>query len=107
MKAFANGVWGTSHWILDLTGKATVWLLHAKTTPHDDEAYAMTGGAIFGAFFGAILGFLLSADSHSFNQVAGTIFGSALGICTGIMWGAIVQIVDDYIDAAINSLNSR
>ena len=107
MKSFAVGVWGTSHWFLDGIGRGACWLLHAKATPHDDEAYAMTGGGILGAIYGVTFGFLLSTESHSFNATAGTIFGGLMGICTGIITGAVVQIVDDYIDDAIDSLNSR
>jgi hypothetical protein len=49
----------------------------------------------------------LSAQSHGLSLVAGTIIGSLVGIFTGIGCGAIVDGVDEYIRALLNSLNSR
>jgi hypothetical protein len=60
-----------------------------------------------GAIFGAGLGFILSARSPGLSAVAGTTMGSLIGISTGIGCGAIVQIVDEYIDAVLNALNSK
>jgi hypothetical protein len=57
MKVLAVGVWGRSHWILDVIGRGAVRCLPANVCPADEEAYSMTGGAIVGALFGAVLGF--------------------------------------------------
>ncbi len=107
MKALAVGVWGTSHWVLDLIGRGAVRCLPAKACPRDEDAYSMTGGAIVGALFGAALGFALSDQAHHLSLLAGTILGTLVGISTGIGCGAIVQSVDDYIRSVINSLNAR
>jgi hypothetical protein len=107
MKAVASGFWGTSHWILDWIGRGTAWCFHTKLAPSEDMAYAMTGGAILGAVVGAMFGFILSAESHGFNAVAGMVIGGLLGLSTGIGCGAIVESVDEYIRAWLNSLNSK
>lgn len=105
MKPLADGVWGTSHWLLDFIGRCAFRCLPAKACPSDDEAYTMTGGAIVCALFGALLGFALSAQSHDLSVVAGTVIGSLVGVSTGVGCGAIVQSVDNYIHALLNSLN--
>jgi hypothetical protein len=107
MKVLAVGVWGRSHWILDVIGRGAVRCLPANVCPSDEEAYSMTGGGIVGALFGAVLGFTLSAQSHGLSVAAGTIIGSLVGLFTGIGCGAIVDSVDEYIRALLNSLNSR
>ena len=107
MKAAANGFWGTSHWILDCIGRGTAWCFRTKLTPSEDMAYAMTGGAILGAAVGAIFGFILSAESHGFNAVEGMAIGGVLGLSMGIGCGAIVESVDEYIRAWLNSFNSK
>ncbi len=107
MRAMAAGVWGTSHWVLDLIGRGAVRCVHAHPSAGDNEAYSMTGGAIVGALFGSALGYTLSAQAHGLSVVAGTIIGCLVGISTGIGCGAIVQSVDDYIRAVLNSINSR
>jgi len=67
----------------------------------------MTGGAVLGALIGAVLGYTLSDESHHLNLIAGAIIGGLVGITTGIGCGAIVQSVDDYIRALLNSLKSQ
>jgi len=67
----------------------------------------MTGGAIVGAVFGIALGFVLCNDSHDMSNSAGALLGGLIGVCTGIAFAATVQIVDDSINAWINSLRSR
>ncbi len=107
MKALAEGIWGRSHWILEGIGRGALWCLPRRACPSDDDAFSMTGGAIVGALFGAVLGYALSAEAHGLSLVAGTIIGSLVGISTGICCGAIVQSVDDYIRAVLNSLKPR
>lgn len=107
MKALAVGVWGTSHWILDLIGRGAVRCFPANSSPSDDEAYSMTGGAVLGTLIGAVLGYTLSAESRGLSLVGGALIGSLVGITTGIGCGAIVQSVDDYIRAVLNSLKSQ
>ena len=107
MKAPAEGIWGTSHWMLDRIGRGAIWCLPAHPCPSDDDAYCMTGGAIVGALFGAALGYALSTQAPHLSIVAGTIIGALVGVSTGIGCGAIVQSVDDYIRAVLNSLGRR
>lgn len=106
MKAMlAGGFWGTSHFILDSIGRGTTWFFHARVSPHDEEVYSMTGGGTIGAFFGAGIGLIATAQSGGLSPVAGALIGGMVGICTGVFSGAIVQIVDDYIDALASFLN--
>jgi hypothetical protein len=41
------------------------------------------------------------------SNLAAATLGGLIGVCTGIAFGATVQIVDDFINAWLNSLNSR
>jgi hypothetical protein len=108
MKALVvGGFWGTSHWILDSVGRGVAWLFHPWVSPHDDEVYAMLGGATTCAIFGAWVGFMTSAQSRGLSPIAGSVLGGMVGACTGVFCGAIVQMIDDYIDALVNSINSR
>lgn len=104
MKTLPDGIWGRSHWLLDLIGRGAVRCLPASACPREDEAYSMTGGAIVGSLIGAALGFILSDESHGLSLLAGAVIGGLVGITTGIGCGAIVQSVDDYIRALLNSL---
>ena len=105
MKALADGVWGTSRWLLDLIGRGTFRCLPANACPSDDEAYSMTGGAVAGALIGAVLGFTLSAERPDLSAVVGAILGSLTGICIGVGWGAIVECTDRFIRDALDSLS--
>lgn len=107
MKPVVVGVWGTSHWVLDLIGRSAVWCLHANAYPKDDDLYSIIGSAIVGAVFGVALGFTFAVHSHDLSPVAGTAIGSLMGTCTGICCGAIVQCVDDFIRHALHSLDQQ
>lgn len=107
MKPLAVGIWGTSHWVLDLIGRSAVWCLHTNAYPKDDAAYSIIGGAIVGAVFGLALGLTLAVHSHDVGPVVGAAIGSLEGACTGICCGAIVQSVDDVICDALHSLDQK
>lgn len=107
MKKLGVGVWGTAHWGLDLIGRAAAWLIPTKTSSREDDAYSITGGAIVGAIFGALLGFAWSDESQAMTTHVGVAIVSLLGLCIGVMFGAVVQTVDDAIDDWLNSLNSK
>lgn len=107
MKVLASGFWGTTHWALDLIGRGAARAVHKKSSLEDDEAYSMTGGAAVGGIYGAIFGFLLSLQPRDINAVAGAALGCLLGICTGIMFGAIVQVVDDWIQNLLKSVDPK
>lgn len=104
MKAvLAGGFWGTSHWILDSIGRGATWVFHARVPPQNDEVYAMTGGGTIGTIFGAWTGFM-TAQAGGLSPVAGTIIGGMVGACSGVFCGAIVQIVDEYMDALVKAV---
>jgi hypothetical protein len=107
VRVSARGFWGTTYWALDSIGRGAAWLLPRKISSSEEEVYAMTGGAIVGAVFGIALGFVLCNDSHDMSNSAGALLGGLIGVCTGIAFAATVQIVDDSINAWINSLRSR
>jgi gas vesicle protein len=67
----------------------------------------MMGGAVVSGIFGAIVGLLLADQSHSVNAATGAIFGFLLGVCAGVIVGATVQVVDDWIKELLNSIDSR
>jgi hypothetical protein len=112
MRVLAYGFWGVTHWTLDTIGRATGYILPGKTSrqedePREDEARAMTGGAVLGAIFGAAFGFMLSDESRDINTIAGASLGVLLGACSGIIYGAVVQIMDHSINALLNSWNRK
>jgi hypothetical protein len=107
MSVSARGFWGTTCWALDWIGRGAALICPAKISSTEEEPYAMTGGAIVGAIFGVALGFILSDESHVMSNLAAATLGGLIGVCTGIAFGATVQIVDDFINAWLNSLNSR
>jgi outer membrane lipoprotein SlyB len=107
MRVLAYGFWGVTHWVLDTIGRATGYILPGKTSQREDEARAMTGGAVLGAIFGAAFGFILSDESRDINTIAGASLGMVLGACSGIIYGAVVHVMDDSINALINSWNSK
>lgn len=107
MKRLAIGVWCTAHWSLDLIGRAAAWRCPTKTSSSEEEAYSITGGAIVGAIFGALLGFAWSDNPQAMTNLARAAIGGLLGLCIGVMFGAVIQTVDDAIDQWLNSLNSK
>lgn len=107
MKKLGVGVWGTAHWSLDLIGRAAAWLILTKTSSREDDAYSITGGAIVGAISGALLGFTWSDESQAMATQVGVAIVTLLGLCIGVMFGAVVQTVDDAIDGWLDSLNSK
>ena len=50
---------------------------------------------------------MTSAQSRGVIPVAGAILGGMVGADQGVFCGAIVHIVDDYIDALVNSINAQ
>jgi hypothetical protein len=107
MKTHLRGFWGTSHWILGWMGRGFLWLFPARTSPRDDEAYTMAGGAVLGLIFGATFGYLSFAQPSASMPITGTVLGSLLGVCTGIILGAIVHVIDEWVDAWLHSIDSR
>jgi hypothetical protein len=107
MKALAGGFWGTAHWTLDLIGRGTACVYPRKTHIHEDEVYCLMGGAAVTAIFGMFLGLLLADQSHAIDPMTGVIFGFLVGLCTGVIVGATVQVVDDWIKDMLNSVDSK
>lgn len=108
MNGAAGGFWGTIHWVLDLVGRGTVWVLVQKPSRNDDLAYAVAGGATTGATFGAIVGYLISAPPRNLtNTIVVASLGCLLGVCMGISFGAFVEVIDSSIKDFFNSLNSK
>jgi ABC-type Fe3+-siderophore transport system permease subunit len=106
MKALlTGGFWGTSHWFLDSIGRGVVWLVHLRVPPHDDEVYSMMGGGSIGAILASWFGYIVSRQSQALSPFAFAILGVMVGACTGVFCGAIVQIIDEYIDALTDSFN--
>jgi uncharacterized protein YcfJ len=106
MKKLTVGFWGTAHWSLDLIGRGVARCFPTKTpSSENDDAYSVIGGAVVGTIFGVLLGFAWSDESRAITTLAGAVIGGLLGICTGVMFGAIVQTVDDAIEAWLSSLN--
>jgi hypothetical protein len=107
MKKRLVGFWGTAHWSLDLVGRSASWFFPTKSLSSENDAYSVIGGAVVGAIFGGSLGFAWSEEGRAMTNLAGAAIGGLLGICTGVMFGAIVQTIDDAIDDWLNSLNSK
>jgi len=107
MKRLVIGVWSTAHWSLDQIGRAATGHFPTKTLSSQDEAYSITGGAIVGAIFGTLLGFAWSDEPQAMTNLARAAIGGLLGLCIGVMFGAVIQTVDDAIDQWLNSLNSK
>jgi hypothetical protein len=107
MRVLAGGFWGTAHWTLDLIGRGTARFYPRKTSIREDEAYSMMGGAVVSGIFGAMIGLLLADQFHNVNAVTGATFGLLLGVCAGVIVGATVQVVDDWINELLNSVDSK
>jgi hypothetical protein len=107
MKKLSVGVWGTTHWSLDLIGKGAARFFSIKTFSNENDTYSVIGGAVVGAIFGALLGFALSDESRAMTIPVGTVIGGLVGVCTGMMFGGIVLTVDDVIDEWLNRMNSK
>jgi hypothetical protein len=107
MRVLAGGFWGTAHWTLDLIGRGTARFGPRKTPIREDEAYSMMGGAVVSGTFGAIVGLLLADQSHTVNAVTGATSGFLVGVCAGVIVGATVQVVDDWIKEQLNSVGSK
>jgi hypothetical protein len=105
MSVRAVGFWGTAHWILDVVGRGTACVLPGNTSQRDDDACGMTGGAILGVIFGAVSGYMISEEAHNINVIVGAALGGLIGASTGIIYGAFVEVVDDWIKTYLNSRN--
>jgi hypothetical protein len=103
MRVLAHGFWGVTHWVLDSIGRTTACILPGNRSQRDEEACAMTGGAVLGVIFGAIFGVMLSAQSHDVNSVVGASLGALVGACSGVIYGAFAQVMDDWINLWLDS----
>jgi hypothetical protein len=65
----------------------------------------MTGGAILGVIFGAVSGYMISEEAHNINVIVGAALGGLIGASTGIIYGAFVEVMDDWIKTYLNPRN--
>lgn len=102
----ASGFWDMTHSVLALIGRGTACVVPGQTQAEDDVC-TITGGAVAGGILGAVAGLLLSDPTQKLNIAVSALLGVLLGACSGVMYAAIVEVVDDSIKDFLNSNHPR
>jgi hypothetical protein len=102
------GFWSIADQGLQWIGRGAAWiLLRSHPTRDESTLCAVAGGALICAMFGGVTGFSLSDLSRGVSVIGGTILGGLLGVCIGLIFGALVEVIDSEIKGLLRSLNSK
>jgi uncharacterized protein YcfJ len=102
------GFWDIADQSFQWIGRGAAWiLLRSHPTRDESTLCAATGGALICAVFGGVAGFSLSDLSRDMSVIGGTILGGLLGVCIGLIFGALVEMIDSTIKGLLRSLNSK